>query len=84
MLIIKINLCTKLLIGFFIPLYFYHTNPKNDEEKLQNIKLAFDYIDETGLDWKIKGEARPTDILKGDQKTIWRILLTLHAHYTKL
>ena len=68
---------------FFIPLYYYHINPKSDDEKLSNIRLAFQYLEETGMDWNNHREARPGDILRGDQKTLRKILLALLARHNK-
>ena len=62
----KISNISKFVAGFFISLYHYHTKPQNDDEKLVNIKLAFEYLEETGFDWKSKRDARPTDVLRGD------------------
>ena len=44
--------------GFFVPLYYYHTNPNNDDDKLSNIKLAFEYLEDAGFDLKNKRNAR--------------------------
>ncbi len=68
-------------LGFFIPLYYYYTNPRNDKERLSNINLALEYLDDAGFDLKNKRNARPTDVLRGDQKTLWRIFLTLYTRY---
>jgi len=38
-----------LLEGFFIPLYSYHITPVTEEQKIHNVALAFELMDNAGL-----------------------------------
>ena len=49
-----------LLEGFFIPLYSYHITPADENQKIHNVTLAFELMDDAGL---AKPKARPEGML---------------------
>jgi len=52
-----------LLEGFFVPLFAFHLTPKTFEEKVNNVVLAFELMQDVGL---AKPKARP--------EGTWRII----------
>ena len=38
-----------LLEGFFIPLHSYHLTPTTQQQKVHNVNLAFELMDDAGL-----------------------------------
>ncbi|EDO30624.1 predicted protein [Nematostella vectensis] len=69
-----------LLEGFFVPLYQFHTIPKSDDEKRQNVDLALDLMRDSGLKFYFKTE----DIIKRDLKSTLRIVYSLFQKYKHL
>ncbi|XP_048578393.1 alpha-parvin [Nematostella vectensis] len=69
-----------LLEGFFVPLYQFHTIPKSDDEKRQNVDLALDLMRDSGLKFYAKTE----DIIKRDLKSTLRIVYSLFQKYKHL
>uniref|UniRef100_A0A914H222 Major facilitator superfamily (MFS) profile domain-containing protein n=1 Tax=Globodera rostochiensis TaxID=31243 RepID=A0A914H222_GLORO len=66
-----------LLEGYFVPLYKFHLQVNNNEEKLKNVQFAYFLMDEAGMP---KPKCRPADIVNGDLKSTLRVL---HALFTK-
>ncbi|KAH7729538.1 beta-parvin [Aphelenchoides avenae] len=66
-----------LLEGYFVPLYKFHLQVTNDEEKLKNVKFSFFLMEEAGMP---KPKSRAHDIVNGDLKSTLRVL---HAMFTK-
>jgi len=67
-----------LLEGYFVPLYKFHLQVNNNEEKLKNVQFAFFLMEEAGLD---KPKGRPHDIVNGDLKSTLRVLHILFTKY---
>ncbi|KAF6028107.1 PARVA [Bugula neritina] len=70
-----------LLEGFFIPLYSYHITPVTEEQKIHNVALAFELMDNAGLP---KPKARAEDIVRGDLKSTLRVLYNLFTRYKNI
>jgi parvin len=66
-----------LLEGYFVPLYKFHLQVTNNEEKLKNVQFAFFLMEEAGIP---KPKSRAHDIVNGDLKSTLRVL---HAMFTK-
>lgn len=45
-----------LLEGFFVPLYAFHLQPQDFDQKVHNVSFAFELMQDVGLD---KPKARP-------------------------
>ena len=63
-----------LLEGFFIPLYSYHITPANEEQKIHNVTLAFELMDDAGLP---KPKARPEGIFLIAYSDLLRYVLAI-------
>ncbi|CAB4061704.1 PARV [Lepeophtheirus salmonis] len=74
-------LLSGLLEGYFIPLHEYSLTPKTFEEKVKNVTLAFDLMQDDGLP---RPKARPEDIVNGDLKSTLRVLYNLFTKYKHL
>jgi parvin len=66
-----------LLEGYFVPLYKFHLQVNNNEEKLKNVQFAYFLMREAGMP---EPKCRAADIVNGDVKSTLRIL---HALFTK-
>ncbi|KAL3106819.1 hypothetical protein niasHT_018218 [Heterodera trifolii] len=66
-----------LLEGYFVPLYKFHLQVNNNDEKLKNVQFAYFLMEEAGM---AKPKCRPADIVNGDLKSTLRVL---HALFTK-
>uniref|UniRef100_A0A7E4V2E1 Calponin-homology (CH) domain-containing protein n=1 Tax=Panagrellus redivivus TaxID=6233 RepID=A0A7E4V2E1_PANRE len=66
-----------LLEGYFVPLYKFHLQVTNNDEKLKNVQFAFFLMEEAGIP---KPKSRAHDIVNGDLKSTLRVL---HAMFTK-
>lgn len=51
-----LTLLMGLLEGFFVPLFSFHLTPKDNDQKVHNVALAFELMEEVGLP---KPKARP-------------------------
>merc|ERR1719300_987800 len=58
-------LLSGLLEGYFVPLYDFHLTPQSFDEKVVNVALAFELMQDAGLP---KPKARPEDIVNLDLK----------------
>ena len=65
------------LTGFFVPLYEYFPSPKNYDEKLHNVQLVYEYLDEI----KIPKKNQPSEIVSGDLRAILRIVYCLFVDF---
>ena len=63
--------------GFFVPLYEYFQSPKNYDEKLHNVNLAYEFLD----DFNIPRKNQPTEIVSGDLRAILRIVYCLFLDF---
>ncbi|XP_059086040.1 beta-parvin-like [Tigriopus californicus] len=70
-----------LLEGYFVPLYDFHLTPQSFEEKVTNVGLAFELMQDGGLP---KPKARPEDIVNLDLKSTLRVLYNLFTKYKHL
>ena len=75
---VNLILLIGLVQGFFVPLYEYFQRPTSFEEKLHNVNLALDFIDE--LD--VKRRNQPSEIVRGDLKATMRIIYILFVKYS--
>lgn len=66
-----------LLEGYFVPLYKFHLQVSNNDEKQRNIQFAFFLMKEAGMP---EPKSRGADIMNGDLKSTLRVL---HALFTK-
>lgn len=46
---VYLTLLMGLLEGFFVPLYSFNLSPQNFEQKVHNVNMAFDLMQEIGL-----------------------------------
>uniref|UniRef100_A0A5S6QVI9 Calponin-homology (CH) domain-containing protein n=1 Tax=Trichuris muris TaxID=70415 RepID=A0A5S6QVI9_TRIMR len=67
-----------LLEGYFVPLYSFHLTPSSFEQKVHNVALSFDLMQEAGMP---QPKSRPEDIVNGDMKCTLRILYSLFTRY---
>ncbi|KFD52538.1 hypothetical protein M514_06572 [Trichuris suis] len=67
-----------LLEGYFVPLYSFHLTPSSFEQKVHNVTLSFDLMQEAGMP---QPKSRPEDIVNGDMKCTLRILYSLFTRY---
>jgi parvin len=74
-------LLTGLLEGYFVPLYDFHLTPQAFEERVANVTLAFELMQDAGLP---KPKARPEDIVNLDLKSTLRVLYNLFTKYKHL
>ena len=70
-----------LLESYFVPLYEFHLTPKSFDEKVTNVALAFELMQDAGLP---KPKARPEDIVNNDLKSTLRVLYNLFTKYKHL
>uniref|UniRef100_A0A2S2PSF7 Beta-parvin n=2 Tax=Aphidini TaxID=33387 RepID=A0A2S2PSF7_SCHGA len=75
---VYLTLLMGLLEGFFVPLYSFHLSPQNFEQKVHNVNVAFDLMQEIGL---AAPKARPEDIVNLDLKSTLRVLYNLFTKY---
>uniref|UniRef100_A0A914E2J6 Calponin-homology (CH) domain-containing protein n=1 Tax=Acrobeloides nanus TaxID=290746 RepID=A0A914E2J6_9BILA len=66
-----------LLEGYFVPLYNFHLQVRNNDEKIKNVQFSFFLMEEAGMS---KPKSRVQDIVNGDLKSTLRVL---HALFTK-
>ncbi len=76
-----LTLLTGLLEGYFVPLYDFYLTPQSFDEKVANVALAFDLMQDAGLP---KPKARPEDIVNVDLKSTLRVLYNLFTKYKHL
>jgi len=74
-------LLSGLLEGYFVPLYDFHLTPQSFDEKVVNVALAFELMQDAGLP---KPKARPEDIVNLDLKSTLRVLYNLFTKYKHL
>ncbi|MFH4978066.1 hypothetical protein AB6A40_004775 [Gnathostoma spinigerum] len=67
-----------LLEGYFVPLYSFHLQVSSYEQKVQNVKFAFQLMADAGVP---RPRARVQDIANGDLKSTLRILHSLFTKY---
>jgi len=70
-----------LLEGYFVPLHEFFLTPQAFDEKVNNVALAFDLMQDAGLP---KPKARPEDIVNNDLKSTLRVLYNLFTKYKHL
>jgi len=74
-------LLSGLLEGYFVPLYDFHLTPQSFDEKVVNVSLAFELMQDAGLP---KPKARPEDIVNLDLKSTLGVLYNLFTKYKHL
>jgi len=74
-------LLTGLLEAYFVPLFDFHLTPQSFDEKVVNVSLAFELMQDAGLP---KPKARPEDIVNLDLKSTLRVLYNLFTKYKHL
>ena len=70
-----------LLENFFVPLYDYYLTPKDFDQKVHNVNLMFELMQDCDLP---KPKARPEDIVNADLKSTLRLLYFLFIKYRHL
>ncbi|XP_043915329.1 alpha-parvin [Protopterus annectens] len=70
-----------LLEGYFVPLYNFYLTPDSFEQKVHNVTLSFELMQDGGLD---KPKPRPEDIVNCDLKSTLRVLYNLFTKYRNL
>jgi len=70
-----------LLEGYFVPLYEFFLTPQSFDEKVTNVSLAFELMQDAGLP---KPKARPEDLVNNDLKSTLRVLYNLFTKYKHL
>lgn len=70
-----------LLEGYFVPLHEFYLTPQAFQEKVNNVSLAFELMQDAGLP---KPKARPEDIVNNDLKSTLRVLYNLFTKYKHL
>ena len=78
---VYLTLLTGLLEGYFVPLYDFYLTPQSFDEKVANVTLAFELMQDAGLP---KPKARPEDIVNLDLKSTLRVLYNLFTKYKHL
>ncbi|KAL0280542.1 UNVERIFIED_CONTAM: hypothetical protein PYX00_001803 [Menopon gallinae] len=76
-----LTLIMGLLEGFFVPLYNFYLTPQTFEEKVHNVALSFELMQDVGL---AKPKARPEDIVNLDLKSTLRVLYNLFIKYKNI
>jgi len=74
-------LLTGLLEAYFVPLFDFHLTPQSFDEKVVNVSLAFELMQDAGLP---KPKARAEDIVNLDLKSTLRVLYNLFTKYKHL
>ncbi|XP_063970796.1 beta-parvin-like isoform X1 [Lytechinus pictus] len=67
-----------LLEGYYVPLHCYHMTPTTFEEKVHNVNLALDLMDDAGLP---KAKARAEDVAQLHLKSMLRLIYNLFLRY---
>lgn len=67
-----------LLEGYFVPLYSFYLQVVTHEQKVHNVRFAYQLMYEAGLQ---RPRARVQDIVNGDLKSTLRILHSLFTRY---
>ncbi|XP_072164601.1 beta-parvin-like [Diadema setosum] len=67
-----------LLEGYYVPLHCYHMTPTTFDEKVHNVNLALDLMDDAGLP---KAKARAEDVVNLDLKSTLRVLYNIFTKY---
>ena len=65
------------ILGFYVPLYEYFKKPETEEEKIHNVTLAYEFLEEM----EIPTRNQPSEIVNGDSKAILRIVYCLFVKY---
>ena len=68
-----------MFLGFFVPLHEYHQKPSAYEEKLQNVDLAMNFMEE--IDFKSRHHS--SEIVQGNSRAIMRVLYHLFLKHNK-
>ncbi|CAG0884401.1 unnamed protein product [Cyprideis torosa] len=75
---VNLILLMGLLEGYFTPLYCFNPTPREFEQRVQNVQLAFDLMVDAGLP---NPKSRPEDIVNADLKSTLRVLYNLFDKY---
>uniref|UniRef100_A0A8C6WG27 Parvin, alpha a n=1 Tax=Neogobius melanostomus TaxID=47308 RepID=A0A8C6WG27_9GOBI len=67
-----------LLEGYFVPLYNFFLTPENFDQKVHNVSLSFELMQDGGLE---RPKPRPEDIVNCDLKSTLRVLYNLFTRY---
>ena len=60
-----------------MPLYEYHQTPTTYEEKLHNVNLAFNFLEEMD----IKRHNQPSEIVRGELRALMKIIYALFMKF---
>ncbi|XP_003367156.1 beta-parvin [Trichinella spiralis] len=66
-----------LLENYFVPLYGFHLTPTDFDQKVHNVALSFELMQEAGMP---QPKSRPEDIVNGDMKCTLRIFPISQQH----
>uniref|UniRef100_A0A672FFG4 Parvin, alpha a n=1 Tax=Salarias fasciatus TaxID=181472 RepID=A0A672FFG4_SALFA len=67
-----------LLEGYFVPLYNFFLTPENFDQKVHNVSLSFELMQDGGLE---RPKPRAEDIVNCDLKSTLRVLYNLFSRY---
>uniref|UniRef100_A0A4W3IK96 Parvin, beta n=1 Tax=Callorhinchus milii TaxID=7868 RepID=A0A4W3IK96_CALMI len=67
-----------LLENYFVPLHNFYLTPESFDQKVHNVSLAFELMQDGGLK---KPKARPEDVVSLDLKSTLRVLYNLFTKY---
>lgn len=75
-----------MLGGYFIPLHKYHLAPRTNEQKLTNLQLVLQLLEEAeGIEPGLGSDRARTaadDLLRQDLKATLRLLYALYSRYS--
>lgn len=75
---VNLVLMMGLLEGYYMPTYMFHYSPVTFDEKLDNVQLSFQLMEEAGL---APMKAKADDVVHKDLKSTLRVLYTLFTRY---
>jgi parvin len=67
-----------ILENYYIPFYIYYPSPDTEEQKVHNVLRAFQLMEDADISTK---RVKPEDVVKGDLKSILRVLYLLFSKY---
>ncbi len=78
---VKLIYLMGILCNYYIPEFSYHSIPKSFDEKVENIQLLFDLMEDENL---VLPTCKPEDIANGDLKSTLRVVYNLFTKYKDL
>ncbi|PAA77202.1 hypothetical protein BOX15_Mlig030263g1 [Macrostomum lignano] len=67
-----------LLEGYFVPLHFYTSVSATKEQRVANVSLLFDLMEDAGI---LRPTTRPEELVAGDLKAALRVGLPIFSKY---